>query len=53
MSYGVTDSYQAASLEELCSIADAALFRAKREGRDRVITDPDPATGGAPLFAPT
>ena len=43
VSYGVTDTTQTVSLEELCRIADSALFRAKREGRDRVVTDINPA----------
>jgi diguanylate cyclase (GGDEF)-like protein len=38
-SFGVAHSHQAPSLDELCRIADAALFRAKREGRDRIIAD--------------
>ena len=41
-SFGVAHSHQAPSLEELCRIADSALFRAKREGRDRIITDDVP-----------
>jgi diguanylate cyclase (GGDEF)-like protein len=39
VSYGITDSTQSRELDELCRIADAALFRAKREGRNRVVTD--------------
>ena len=39
VSFGVAHSEQENSLEELCRIADAALFRAKREGRDRIIID--------------
>ena len=42
VSYGVTDTTQTVTLEELCRIADGALFRAKREGRDRVVTDIHP-----------
>lgn len=41
-SFGVAHSHQASSLEELCAIADGALFRAKREGRDRIVTDRAP-----------
>jgi PleD family two-component response regulator len=59
VSYGVTDSYQAGTLEELLRIADLQLFRAKREGRNRIALDtaeqpePTPASpvtnaGGAP-----
>jgi diguanylate cyclase (GGDEF)-like protein len=39
VSYGIAHSDQASSLEEICRIADAALFRAKREGRNRVVVD--------------
>lgn len=39
VSYGVTDSDQAATLEELLRVADLNLFRAKREGRNRIVTD--------------
>ena len=42
VSYGVTDTTQTVTLEELCRIADGALFRAEREGRDRVVTDIHP-----------
>ena len=42
VSYGVTDSAQSSELEELCRIADSALFRAKRSGRNRVTIDPSP-----------
>jgi diguanylate cyclase (GGDEF)-like protein len=42
-SFGVAHSQQAATLEDLCRIADVALFRAKREGRDRIVTDDVPA----------
>jgi len=38
-SFGVAHTTDASSLEELCRVADAALFRAKREGRNRVIVD--------------
>ena len=47
VSYGVTDSHQAATLEELLRIADLHLFQAKREGRNRIVFDgaeaPEPA----------
>jgi diguanylate cyclase (GGDEF)-like protein len=48
-SFGVTHSDAAAALPDLCRIADAALFRAKRDGRNRVIVDDGSAvapTGG-------
>lgn len=52
-SYGVTDSHQAGTLEELLRVADLNLFQAKREGRNRIILDSStppetvPATKGA------
>jgi len=39
VSYGVTDSHQAGTLEELLRVADLNLFRAKREGRNRIVLD--------------
>lgn len=39
VSFGVAHSSGASTLEELYRVADAALFRAKREGRDRVVVD--------------
>ncbi len=36
VSFGVAHSDEATSLEELCRVADAALFKAKRNGRDRI-----------------
>jgi diguanylate cyclase (GGDEF)-like protein len=39
VSFGVAQSDQSSELDELCRIADAALFRAKREGRNRVVVD--------------
>ena len=41
VSYGVTDSRQASTLDELVRIADMHLFQAKREGRNRVVVDGD------------
>jgi diguanylate cyclase (GGDEF)-like protein len=41
VSYGVTDSHQAGTLEELLRIADLHLFQAKREGRNRIVLDAD------------
>ena len=39
-SFGVAHSNDGDTLEELCRAADVALFRAKREGRNRVVVDP-------------
>lgn len=39
VSYGVTDSHRAGTLEELLRVADLHLFRAKREGRNRIVLD--------------
>ncbi len=38
-SFGVANSNDAGSVEELCQIADRAMFRAKSEGRDRIVVD--------------
>jgi diguanylate cyclase (GGDEF) domain len=38
-SFGVADSSDGNALEDLCRAADVALFRAKREGRNRVVVD--------------
>lgn len=38
-SFGVAHSDTDSGLEELCRVADMALFRAKREGRNRVVID--------------
>jgi hypothetical protein len=45
--YGVTDSHQAATLEELLRIADLHLFQAKREGRNQIVLDGADATQAA------
>ena len=39
VSYGITDSGSAATLEEMLRIADLHLFQAKRDGRDRIVVD--------------
>jgi PleD family two-component response regulator len=39
VSFGVAHSSDADTLDELCRAADVALFRAKREGRNRVLVD--------------
>ena len=38
-SFGVAHSHDGDTLEDICRAADAALFRAKREGRNRVTVD--------------
>lgn len=49
VSFGVTDSHQAGTLEELLRVADLHLFRAKREGRNRIVLEgtDSPAQVGA------
>jgi diguanylate cyclase (GGDEF)-like protein len=43
-SVGVADSADGDALQDLCRAADVALFRAKREGRNRVVVDPAPVS---------
>jgi diguanylate cyclase (GGDEF)-like protein len=48
VSFGVAHTDGGADLEDLCRVADAALYRAKREGRNRVVVDSlGVETGGA------
>lgn len=44
-SWGVAHSSDANDLEELTRLADMALFRAKREGRNRIVLDRAPTIG--------
>jgi diguanylate cyclase (GGDEF)-like protein len=39
VSFGVARADQDQTLEDVCRAADAALFRAKREGRNRIVID--------------
>ena len=41
VTFGIADSRDATSLEELIRLADLALFRGKREGRNRIISHGD------------
>jgi diguanylate cyclase (GGDEF)-like protein len=41
VTFGVAESSQATSLEELIRLADLSLFRGKREGRNRIINHVD------------
>jgi diguanylate cyclase (GGDEF)-like protein len=41
-SFGVAHATDGDTLEDLCRVADAALFRAKRDGRNRVVVDLGP-----------
>ena len=49
VSYGVSDTNQSTDLEELCRIADTALFQAKRAGRNQVVIAPPAAELAAVL----
>jgi diguanylate cyclase (GGDEF)-like protein len=49
VTFGIAQSDDAASLEELIRLADVALFRGKREGRNRIVSHADvPAPEQAP-----
>jgi diguanylate cyclase (GGDEF)-like protein len=48
VSFGVAHSDACSSFEELVRLADHALFRAKREGRNRVTLDPSSARSPVP-----
>jgi diguanylate cyclase (GGDEF)-like protein len=51
-SFGVTDSNQAGTLEQLVQVADSGLYAAKQAGRDRItIGEPGSAPGSAPAAA--
>jgi predicted signal transduction protein with EAL and GGDEF domain len=49
-SFGVTDSNQAETLEQLMHIADSGLYAAKQAGRDRA-TIGEPASVGSAMSA--
>ncbi|HEY4996907.1 MAG TPA: diguanylate cyclase [Solirubrobacteraceae bacterium] len=49
-SFGVTDSNQAETLEQLLHIADSGLYAAKQSGRDRT-TIGEPTSGGSAMSA--
>ena len=50
-SFGVTDSNVGRSLGELVEVADAALLSAKRDGRNRIVTDTT-GTGSTAVYVP-
>jgi diguanylate cyclase (GGDEF)-like protein len=52
VSFGVTDSAVAVSMEQLLQIADAALYRSKQDGRDRVTVADGPPEEETPDHAP-
>lgn len=47
VSFGVTDSSAAVSMEQLFQIADEALYRSKQDGRDRVTVADGPAAASS------
>lgn len=47
-SFGVTHTHDDLDLDDLCRVADNALFTAKRDGRNRVALDPITAGGAQP-----
>ncbi len=47
MSFGIAESRGRTGMEQLRSSADAALYRAKRSGRDEVVDAADAPNGGA------
>ena len=51
-SFGVTDSGQADTMEELLSIADAGLYAAKQAGRDRALVGDPRAVQAMPAARP-
>jgi diguanylate cyclase (GGDEF)-like protein len=52
VSFGVTDSGVAVSIEQLLQIADAGLYRSKQNGRDRVTVADGPSDDERPASEP-